>query len=122
MLSPRAQTQQQMEEERQALMVTARKLGRECRLLLPPAQSRWRRMVKSPLFKAAVGLLLYFIVGAVYYTQAQGWTLAFSLYFAVVVVTTIGYGDQNPPIESDGAQLFTTVYILFAVGPCLKKE
>ena len=36
-----------------------------------------------------------------------------ALYFSVVTISTVGYGDISP--STDGSRLFTTIYILFGV-------
>lgn len=55
------------------------------------------------------------MVAFLYYTQELGWTPNETFYFYVVVVTTVGYGD-NQPIEGDGPLLFTTAFVLLAAA------
>ena len=45
----------------------------------------------------------------------EGWDFRFALYFCIVVVTTIGYGD-NDPFEQDASLFFTSLFVLFGVG------
>ena len=45
--------------------------------------------------KTLMGLLAvpsYFLVGTLYYTQVEGWSVDEAMYFCVVVATTVGYG------------------------------
>jgi hypothetical protein len=59
---------------------------------------------------AAIGLL---VVGTVAYRLLEDWSWVDSLYFSVVAVTTVGFGDLTP--STDGSKLFTVVYILSGI-------
>lgn len=63
-------------------------------------------------------LVLYLGTGVVYFTTTHNWTLLEALYFGVVVVTTVGYGDLLP--ENDRAKVFVCFYAFFgiALGSC----
>lgn len=63
----------------------------------------------------AFGLVLsYIAAGTLFYWQATGWDLLQSLYFVIVTLTSVGYGDLAP--VGEGVRLFTAMYILFGVG------
>jgi voltage-gated potassium channel len=53
-------------------------------------------------------------VGTVTFSLVEGWSLFNSLYFCVVSLTTVGYGDVTP--ESAAGKLITMVYLLLGVG------
>ena len=58
-------------------------------------------------------------IGCVFYPLVEGWSLLDSLYFCMVSLTTVGYGDLAP--ETAAGKLFTVFYIiggvaLFAAG------
>lgn len=55
----------------------------------------------------------YLVVGCLYYTQEEGWTVLDSAYFCVVTATTIGYGDLLP--THTGSKLFTSIMMYFGV-------
>lgn len=62
---------------------------------------------------AAVGLVFYFVIGAIFYCAVEDWGLGDALYFGVVVMTTVGYGDFLP--STDGSKIFTALYVLYAL-------
>ena len=53
-------------------------------------------------------------VGTIVYSILEGWSLLDSLYFSVVTLATVGYGDLTP--TTDIAKLFTIGYILTGIG------
>jgi hypothetical protein len=61
----------------------------------------------------ALSALTLLAVGTVAYQLFEDWSWVDSLYFCVVAVTTVGFGDLSP--TSDGAKLFTVFYILSGV-------
>lgn len=64
-----------------------------------------------PLFLWA-GLLL--LIGTLAYHWLEGWSLLDALYFCVITLATIGYGDYVP--TSSAAKLFTIFYALNGIG------
>jgi voltage-gated potassium channel len=52
--------------------------------------------------------------GTLFYWRFEDWTLIEALYFCIVTLTTVGYGDLSP--TSAGTQIFTIVYILTGFG------
>jgi voltage-gated potassium channel Kch len=66
-------------------------------------------------FRAIVGLAAgLLIAGTVIYTIVEGWSPLDALYFSVVTLTTVGYGDLAP--TTDLGKGFTIVFILAGVG------
>lgn len=53
-------------------------------------------------------------IGTVFYHYTEEWTWLDSLYFSVITLTTIGYGDFSP--QTDIGKIFTMVYILVGLG------
>ncbi len=64
-----------------------------------------------PIFASVVVVLT---VGTLVFRQLEGWSLLDSLYFSVVTLSTIGYGDLTPTTST--AKLFSILYILVGVG------
>ena len=60
-----------------------------------------------------VSAFLLLALGTVVYHFLEGWSWVDSLYFSVVAVTTVGFGDLSP--STDGSKLFTVVYILLGI-------
>ncbi len=52
--------------------------------------------------------------GTLFYRWSEGWSVVDALYFSVVTLTTIGYGDLAP--STTGAKVFTIMYSLLGVG------
>jgi voltage-gated potassium channel Kch len=71
----------------------------------------WRDPETKALPFVAAALLL---TGTIFYWGAEDWTIVQALYFSVVTLTTIGYGDFTP--TSAGTQIFTIIYILTGLG------
>ncbi len=58
--------------------------------------------------------LIVLVAGTTFYHLVEGWRWLDSLYFAVVTLTTVGYGDLYP--QTDAGKLFTIFYILVGLG------
>lgn len=54
------------------------------------------------------------VSGTLFYWRVEDWTIVESLYFSVVTLTTVGFGDFAP--TSDAGQIFTIFYILTGIG------
>jgi hypothetical protein len=58
----------------------------------------------------AIGIsLLYFTIGALFYKLAEEWTIIDGVYFSIVCITTVGYGDLLP--KHPGSKVFTMIYV-----------
>jgi len=56
-------------------------------------------------------------LGTLVYRYLEGWSWIDSLYFSVITLTTVGYGDFSP--STDAGKLFTIFYILVGIGVIL---
>lgn len=73
------------------------------------------RAFHDPEFRAlALLTVLLLISGATFYTQHEGWSIVDSLYFCVMTMSTVGYGDLAP--TSDISKLFTSIYAVITIG------
>jgi voltage-gated potassium channel len=64
----------------------------------------------SLAFLAAVAI----VSGTGFYSLVEGLRVIDALYFSIVTLTTVGYGDFAP--RTDVGKLFTAVYVLVGVG------
>ena len=58
--------------------------------------------------------LFIIALGSVSYRYLEGWSWIDSIYFSVITLTTIGYGDLSP--QTDGGKVFTLFYIVLGIG------
>jgi hypothetical protein len=54
------------------------------------------------------------IVGVVFYTLVEGWSVVDAIYFSAMSLATVGYGDVVP--TTDVGKIFTVVYVLAGIG------
>ena len=74
-----------------------------------------RAVARDPEGKVLVVTAFSLIgIGTVAYHFLEGWPLIDSLYFSVVTLATVGFGDLTP--TTDLAKLFTVAYIMAGVG------
>lgn len=67
------------------------------------------------VFKLLAGsALTLLVIGTVVYKFLEGWSWVDSVYFSVIAVTTVGFGDIAP--STDASKIFTVVYVLAGVS------
>jgi len=62
---------------------------------------------------APVTLLIHMSLGVAAFSLLEGWNFRESLYFVVVTVTTVGYGDYSP--QKEGSRMFWFFYVLITL-------
>ena len=62
----------------------------------------------------AMSAVLLIACGTIVFSAFEKWSYVDSFYFSVVTATTVGFGDLTP--DSDGAKLFTVVFIVFGIS------
>lgn len=62
----------------------------------------------------AVSAVALVALGTVVYRLVEDWSWVDSLYFSVVAVTTVGFGDVTP--STDTSKLFTVFYIIAGIS------
>jgi voltage-gated potassium channel len=83
-------------------------------LLLGMIRAIWA-LRRDPQF-VSLGLLtvIAIVSGTAFYSLVEGLRFVDALYFSVVTLTTVGYGDFAP--QTDAGKLFTAVYVLVGIG------
>ena len=69
--------------------------------------------LKAGFVASSTAVLSLMVIGTVVYHYLEGWSWISSLYFTVVTMATVGYGDLHP--TNDVTRLFTIFFILFGV-------
>jgi hypothetical protein len=59
-------------------------------------------------------LAVIILLGGWFYHKVEGWSFLDSLYFCVVTLATVGYGDFTP--RTSLGKFFTVLYIFLGVG------
>lgn len=69
----------------------------------------------GPEFRPVLGMVGITVgVGTIFYTLVEKWSFLDSLYFSVVTLATIGYGDLAPVTRI--GKIFTILYVFAGVG------
>lgn len=72
-------------------------------------------LFKEPKYRAIlVWLCAILLAGTVFYHLVEGWSWFDSLYFSVITLSTVGYGDFSP--TTTASKLFTMVYIFLGIS------
>ena len=80
---------------------------------------RVTRGVRVALKDTAARALLAFLFGLIlwdsaFYHFVEGWKWVDAIYFSVVTLSTVGYGDFSP--ETTAGKIFTVVFIIVGFG------
>ena len=87
-----------------AFFVTLARLTRVVR-------ANWR----DPEFRALSALFAVLLAtGTTFYTTVEGWSVLDSLYFSMVTMTTVGYGDFAP--QTAAGKIFTIIFLALGIG------
>ena len=66
-------------------------------------------------FRVLLFLLTTLLIGStLFYSSEEGWSTLDALYFSVMTMSTIGYGDLTP--TTDISKIFTMVYTFLSIG------
>ena len=71
--------------------------------------------LKDEEFRALFYVFLSLLIsGTVFYSTIEGWSVLDALYFSVITLATVGYGDLHPTTTL--SKVFTIFYILVGAG------
>lgn len=70
--------------------------------------------LKKHLVISVITFFLIIVVGAYAYSNVEGWSGLDSVYFVVVTVTTIGYGDLVP--KTNLGKIFTIFFSFLGIS------
>jgi hypothetical protein len=74
-----------------------------------------RRGLIDPQFRALFASMIAMLgIGTVFYRNVEGWDWLDALYFCVITLATIGYGDLTP--KTPIGKAFTIVFVLIGIG------
>jgi voltage-gated potassium channel Kch len=74
-----------------------------------------RDLFKQSEYRALlIWVILLLAIGTIFYSQVEGWEVLDSLYFSVVTLLTVGYGDFAP--ETADGKLFAMVYMFVGLS------
>lgn len=81
----------------------------------PIHESNTNTTMDQHIFKILAASSIGLVVAAtVIYRLLENWSWVDSLYFSVIAVTTVGFGDISP--STDASKLFTVVYVLGGIS------
>ena len=71
--------------------------------------------LKDPEFRSLFYWVAGFLaLGTWFYARVEKWSILDSLYFSVITLTTVGYGDFSP--QTSAGKIFTMIYVLIGLG------
>lgn len=68
----------------------------------------------STVRKLLLLALTFIAVATVFYMRVEGWRAIDAVYFSVMTISTVGYGDIAP--QTDLGKIFTIFYVLCGLG------
>jgi hypothetical protein len=61
-----------------------------------------------------IWLTVLLIGGTLFYRNVEGWSWLNSLYFCVITLATVGFGDITP--STTAGKVFTMLYVIMGIG------
>lgn len=77
------------------------------------AKSIWKSLNNIETEVILILLITILGIGTIFYSNIENWSLLDSLYFSVITLTTVGFGDFFP--KTDIGKMFTIGYVLVGI-------
>lgn len=77
------------------------------------AKSIWKSLNNIETEVILILLIAILGIGTIFYSSIENWSLLDSLYFSVITLTTVGFGDFFP--KTDIGKMFTIGYVLVGI-------
>ena len=72
-------------------------------------------LVKQPKFRSIlIWMIILVVSGTIFFSWIENWSILDSLYFSIVTLTTVGYGDFSP--TTTAGKLFAIIYMIFGLS------
>lgn len=73
------------------------------------------RGLRDPEFRTLfISLLTLLLSGTIFYSRVEKWGIVDSLYFCVMTISTVGYGDLHPTTAV--SKIFTIIFLILGAG------
>ena len=83
-------------------------------LVLRFFRSIWQGLQDREFRALFIWVVIVIAIGTTFYARVEGWRTLDALYFTIITLTTIGYGDITP--QTDEGKIFTMVYIFVGIS------
>jgi|SRR4051794_24031044 voltage-gated potassium channel len=83
-------------------------------VLLTFLKRLWRAWDDPEFRTITLMVAVLLTVGTVFYSNIEGWSVLDALYFCVITLATVGYGDLAP--HTPAGKIFTMVYVMLGIG------
>jgi hypothetical protein len=77
-------------------------------------RSIWQGLQDREFRALFIWVLLVIVGGTLFYARVEHWRILDALYFTIITLTTVGYGDITP--QTDAGKIFTIVYIFVGIS------
>jgi hypothetical protein len=59
-------------------------------------------------------MLVLLVISTIHYYLVENWSIVDSIYFCIMTISTVGYGDLTP--TSDFSKIYTMIYSILGIG------
>lgn len=77
-------------------------------------RSIWQGLQDREFRALFIWVVLVIVGGTLFYARVEHWRVLDALYFTIITLTTVGYGDITP--KTDAGKIFTIVYIFVGIS------